>query len=54
MNQMTDPIQVVEFRFLAEFRSWLAENKEIEIIDIKAQGGFEDMVVLVTYKDSEN
>ncbi|WP_167577723.1 hypothetical protein [Ammoniphilus sp. YIM 78166] len=52
MNQATDPIQVVKFRFLAEFRGWLEENKQDkEIIDIQAQGGLEDMVLVVTYKD---
>ncbi len=51
MNQATNPIQVVKFRYLAEFRAWLTENKHKEIIDIKAQGGLEDMIVMVTYKE---
>lgn len=50
MNQAPDRIHVVKFRYLAEFRTWLEEHNNKEILDIATHGGWEDMMILVTYK----
>ncbi|MEW9668757.1 hypothetical protein [Ammoniphilus sp. 3BR4] len=51
MNQATERIHVVKFRYLSEFRQWLETNSGQDIIDICTSGSNEDLMILVTYKD---
>lgn len=51
MNQATERIHVVKFRYLAEFRRWLKSNSNQDIIDICTSGTNEDLMILVTYKE---
>lgn len=40
----------VTFKYLAEFRTWLYDNKEKEIMDITTTGEWGEMEIVVTYK----
>lgn len=50
MNPKTVQTKVVSFRYLADFKNWIRENREADITDIKASGGFEDLQILVFYR----
>lgn len=45
-------IKQISFSFLTEFRSWLDVNKDKDILDIRATGAWDEMKIIVSFRES--
>lgn len=50
MKAETVQAHSISFEYLSQFREWLNENREAEILDITTSGGFYDMRIIVSYQ----
>ena len=47
------PTQEISFRYLLEFRQWLYQNTDKEIVDITSKGDWDQMKIVVKYQSED-